>query len=143
MLLGGGIMFHYVLTINSSTRVRLGLFGLITLVLSLAVWAHIKLGDSALHQIVFGTMVVTVGFRTFSLLNRLITDDRLRSKLKELGFAGYRESCRALSRRCTRANNTLPSYSHCGIRFLAGGCFRLPPSQINQGVHWIAAGVVI
>ncbi|BDD60270.1 hypothetical protein MAP00_005408 [Monascus purpureus] len=89
MLLGGGIMFHYFLTINSSTKVRFGLFSLITIVLSLAVWAHISSGDSALHQVVFGSMVVTVGFRTFSLLNRLIVDEALKSKLKQFGTIGY------------------------------------------------------
>lgn len=90
MLLGGGIMFHYFLTINSSNKVRFGLFALITTVLSLAVWAHISSGDSALHQVVFGSMVVTVGFRTFSLLNRLIVDEALKSKLKQFGTIGYR-----------------------------------------------------
>jgi dihydroceramidase len=84
-------MFHYVLTINSGPGTRFGLFVAITAVLSLSVWAHIASGDSALHQIVFGSMTVAVGFRTYYLLGRLVTDRALRSKLRKLGKAGYRE----------------------------------------------------
>ncbi|EAS29957.2 dihydroceramidase [Coccidioides immitis RS] len=89
MLLGAGIMFHHVLTINRGTGDRIRLFLLITIVLSLAVWAHIKTGDSALHQIVFGSMVVTVGFRTFKLLKAMISSRNMRSKLRRLATRGY------------------------------------------------------
>ncbi|KAL1960951.1 hypothetical protein VTO42DRAFT_4839 [Malbranchea cinnamomea] len=89
MLLGAGIMFHYVLTINSGAKARFNLFVVITLVLSLAVWAHIQLGDSALHQVVFGSMVVTVGVKTFVLMRQLVSDRAMRSKLRKLGKAGY------------------------------------------------------
>jgi hypothetical protein len=84
-------MFHYVLTINSGPSVRFLSFVAITAVLSLSIWAHIASGDSGLHQIVFGSMIVAVGFRMYVLLGRLITDRTLRSKLRTLGKAGYRE----------------------------------------------------
>ena len=90
MLLGAGIMSHYVLTIHSSPRTRFNMFVLITTVLSLGSWMHIHLHDSTLHQVVFGIMVVSVGFKTFTHINALVPDRALKSKLKRLGRTGYR-----------------------------------------------------
>ncbi|PGG98672.1 dihydroceramidase [Blastomyces parvus] len=84
MLLGAGIMFHHVVTINSGRRVKVLTFMALTVTLTAAAWAHIRLGDSALHQVVFGTMVITVGYRSVKLLARLISDQRMRSKLRRL-----------------------------------------------------------
>ncbi|KAI2370681.1 hypothetical protein LOY93_002294 [Ophidiomyces ophidiicola] len=82
-------MFHHLLTIHYGTRARVGLFILLASALSLAVWAHIKTGDSALHQIVFGSMIVTVGLRMFKLLKTMISDQNMRSKLQQLATRGY------------------------------------------------------
>lgn len=90
MLFGAGIMSHYVLTIHSSPRTRFNLFVLIAVVLSLGSWMHVQLHDSTLHQVVFGVMVVAVGFKTFAHINSLVPDRALRSKLKKLGKTGYR-----------------------------------------------------
>ncbi|OJD12360.1 hypothetical protein AJ78_07035 [Emergomyces pasteurianus Ep9510] len=84
MLLGAGIMFHHVVTINSGSRMKIIVFLALSVTLSVASWAHIRLGDSALHQAVFGAMVVTVGYRTVKLLASLISDQRMRSKLRSL-----------------------------------------------------------
>ncbi|KLJ05398.1 hypothetical protein EMPG_11116 [Blastomyces silverae] len=84
MLLGAGIMFHHVVTINSGSRMKVTIFVALTVALTTAAWAHIRLGDSALHQVVFGTMVVTVGYRSVKLLARLIPDKRMRLKLRRL-----------------------------------------------------------
>ncbi|EEP77836.1 predicted protein [Uncinocarpus reesii 1704] len=89
MLLGAGIMFHHVITINRGTGFQIRVFLLIVGVLSLAIWAHIKSGDSALHQIVFGSMVVTVGFRTFKLMKTMISNRDMRSNLRRLATWGY------------------------------------------------------
>ncbi|OAX79988.1 hypothetical protein ACJ72_05689 [Emergomyces africanus] len=74
MLLGAGIMFHHVVTINSGSGMKFIVFLALSTALSVASWAHIRLGDSTLHQIVFGAMVVTVGYRTVKLLTSLISD---------------------------------------------------------------------
>ncbi|KKZ66280.1 hypothetical protein EMCG_07990 [[Emmonsia] crescens] len=84
MLLGAGIMFHHVVTINSGSRMKFIVFLALSVALSVATWAHIWLGDSALHQVVFGVMALTVGYRTVKLLPSLISDQRMRSKLRGL-----------------------------------------------------------
>jgi hypothetical protein len=91
MLFGAAVMFHQVLTIHSGRNEKTGLFITLCLVLSLAIWAHIKLGDSSLHQVVFGVMVVVVGVRTFTLLGRTIADLTTRSKLLRMATWGYRK----------------------------------------------------
>ncbi|OJD26715.1 hypothetical protein ACJ73_01896 [Blastomyces percursus] len=46
-------MFHHVVTIDSGSRTKFIMFVALTVALTTAAWAHIRLGDSALHQIVF------------------------------------------------------------------------------------------
>ncbi|PGH06786.1 hypothetical protein AJ79_06427 [Helicocarpus griseus UAMH5409] len=82
-------MFHHVVTINRGSGTKLAVFLALTVTLSLATWAHIRLGDSALHQVVFGVMVVTVGYRTVKLLGKLISDKRMGSKLRQLVRIGH------------------------------------------------------
>jgi Ceramidase len=96
MLFGAAVMFHQVLTIHSGSNEKTGLFVTLCLVLAVAIWAHIKLGDSALHQAVFGVMVVVVGVRTFKLLGRTIADRTTRSKLLRMATWGYRKFLRFL-----------------------------------------------
>ncbi|KAK2793856.1 hypothetical protein FQN51_001013 [Onygenales sp. PD_10] len=82
-------MFHHVVTINSGSGTKTAVFLALSVALSLATWAHIRLGDSAFHQVVFGVMVLTVGHRTVKLLGSLIEDRRMRGKLRRLVRGGH------------------------------------------------------
>lgn len=88
MLLAAGVMFHFVLTIDRGVKPQLALFVVLSSVLILASLAHIKLGDSTLHQIVFGIMVVVVGFRTVKLTRLLIHDEAMNYRLRRLARMG-------------------------------------------------------
>lgn len=89
MLLGAGIMFHHVTTTdNPSLRFQLSVAAATAGALLLAVFAHVYTGDSALHQVVFGAMVVTVATRLVKLSRTRVRDQVLGAKLRVLIWAG-------------------------------------------------------
>lgn len=84
MLLGAATMFHHVLTLDDTWQKKVTVFIAIVISLALAVWAHVYTGDSAVHQLVFGTMVFTVGYKLVKLNKKYIADEHLRRKLIKL-----------------------------------------------------------
>lgn len=88
MLFGAGIVLHRVMTLNSDEKTQLRAGVALAAALSVVIWAHIKLGHSALHQITFVTMIGTVNYKTFSLISGITTDDLLRRRMKTMSIAG-------------------------------------------------------
>ncbi|KAI5292376.1 hypothetical protein KEM52_006403 [Ascosphaera acerosa] len=86
MLLGAATMFHHVLTLDQGWRKQVNVFLGIVVLLALSVWAHVYTGDSALHQVVFGSMVFTVGYKLVKLNKLFISDENLQRKLLKLMF---------------------------------------------------------
>ncbi|KAI5293657.1 hypothetical protein KEM55_006992, partial [Ascosphaera atra] len=84
MLLGAAIMFHHVMTLDDTLKKKFTFFLIIALSLILAVWAHVYTGDSALHQVVFGSMVFTTGYKLVKLNKKYISNEILRRKLLNL-----------------------------------------------------------
>ncbi|KAI5306545.1 hypothetical protein KEM56_000347 [Ascosphaera pollenicola] len=84
MLLGASTMLHLVLTLDDSWQKKLYVFVGIFTALSASVWAHVYTGDSTLHQIVFGSMVFTTGYKLVKLNKMHIKDSQLQQKLLDL-----------------------------------------------------------
>jgi hypothetical protein len=85
MLLGAAIILHRLLTRNASSNKSIIYAVGIAAGVSAAIWAHIELGESTLHQVVFASMMLTSAYKTASLITTTMEDKASRRQMRAAG----------------------------------------------------------
>lgn len=91
MLLGAAIILHRLLCYSLSRTMQLVSALGLTVAVSAAIWAHIELGESTFHQVVFaGMMIASLGM-TFRLIGTRVKGDGIvaRERRRQMRGAGW------------------------------------------------------
>jgi dihydroceramidase len=85
MLFGASIMLHRLFTHGLQPLPSLLVFLALNTFVCLVIYAHIALGESTLHQIVFASMMLTSAVRTSRLITTTVKDRALKRQMRMVG----------------------------------------------------------
>jgi dihydroceramidase len=85
MLFGASIMLHHLFTHGFQPLPSLVVFIILNLFVCVIIYAHIALGESTLHQIVFASMMITSAVRTSRLITTTVKDRALKRQMRVVG----------------------------------------------------------
>jgi dihydroceramidase len=85
MLFGAAIMLHRLFTHGLSPFSSTLIFLTLNTCVCIVIYAHIALGESTLHQIVFASMMLTSAFRTSRLITTTVKDRALKRQMRVVG----------------------------------------------------------
>jgi dihydroceramidase len=85
MLFGASIMLHRLFTHGLQPLPSLLVFLALNTFVCLVIYAHIALGESTLHQIVFASMMLTSAVRTSRLITMTVKDRALKRQMRIVG----------------------------------------------------------
>lgn len=86
MLFGAAIILHRLLAYTFSPPAQLVSALVIAAGVCGAIWAHIELGESTLHQIVFASMMLFSLYKTFALISSKVGDADVRRQMRAAGW---------------------------------------------------------
>lgn len=91
MLFGAAIVLHRLLAFqlskNHSVLLAIGLI----VGVCVAIWAHIQLGESTLHQVVFASMMLTSVFTTAMRITKNVRDKEAKWQMRKVGLLALGE----------------------------------------------------
>jgi len=85
MLFGAAIMLHRLFTHGFQPLPSLLIYLAINAIVCIVIYAHIALGESTLHQIVFASMMITSAVRTSRLITTTVKDRVLKKQMRVVG----------------------------------------------------------
>jgi dihydroceramidase len=85
MLFGAAIMLHRLFTHGFQPLPSLLIYLTINALVCIVIYAHIVLGESTLHQIVFASMMITSAVRTSRLITTTVKDRALKRQMRVVG----------------------------------------------------------
>jgi len=85
MLFGASIMLHRLFTHGLQPLLSLFVFVLLNTFVCIVIYAHIALGESTLHQIVFASMMLTSAVRTSRLITTTVKDRVPKRQMRVVG----------------------------------------------------------
>jgi hypothetical protein len=85
MLFGATIMLHRLFTHSLTPLLSTLVFVLLNTFVCITIYAHIVLGESSLHQIVFASMMLTSATRTHRLITSTVKDRAVKRQMRVVG----------------------------------------------------------
>jgi dihydroceramidase len=85
MLFGAAIMLHRLFTHSLAPLPSTLVFVLLNAFVCIIIYAHIVLGESTLHQIVFASMMLTSAIRTHRLITSTVKDRVVKRQMRVVG----------------------------------------------------------
>jgi len=86
MLFGASVILHRLLTYRTSLTYSLSLAVGMTTGVLLVIYAHIQLGESTFHQIVFALIMLTSAFMTARTITKTYKDEDEKWQMRKLGM---------------------------------------------------------
>lgn len=88
MLLATGIVLHRVMSFDKSAKWGRNFTYALAMILSGVMIIHCYLSERVIHQITFVVMIIWVGLRTMSLIDKRISNPDMKSKMRRLSRSG-------------------------------------------------------
>jgi dihydroceramidase len=85
MLFGAAIMLHRLFTHSLAPLLSTLVFVFLNIFVCIIIYAHIVLGESTLHQIVFASMMLTSAIRTHRLITSTVKDGAVKRQMRVVG----------------------------------------------------------